>query len=319
MGKIVDTRGRLEDPKDQPRDETQMLPRVQQEKDTRTHDPQELKLQNRELRNTIDYLRGELLSATNEIQEHVDRLRDMESSERKLKDTVENKRKCIEKLNREKNNLETILESSERDLRVVVKKQDDGIKQLLRERVAATMRIKELERSQSGESGAKRSNTTPADSEAKRQKREQNLEAMKKAAAGQGVVLPPRPPPVPPTVIMKVEDEQNDSYMTSDDEEQSVPGLPLVEYGLNRNIIEQLTEIMKTPKSKRRLESFLEHGERDKYFCAHKVLRKGKSISTPLLPKQACPSQNCKHNFRVMVKDTTSGVKLHTAPYTPMV
>jgi hypothetical protein len=66
-----------------------MLRRLQQENDALVHDRQELELHNRELKNTNNYLRGELLRATDEIQKHSDRVRDMESCERRLRDIVE--------------------------------------------------------------------------------------------------------------------------------------------------------------------------------------------------------------------------------------
>jgi hypothetical protein len=107
--------------------------------------------------------------------------------------------------------------------------------------------------------------------------------------------------------------------MALEAEEQRVPGLPLVEDGLDDDVVKQLTKLMKRRKAKRSLEAFLEYGERNKYFCAHKVLREGMNVSEPLLPSQACVDQRCNHNFRVMVVETDSGVKLQTAPYTPEV
>ncbi|KAJ4025619.1 hypothetical protein NW752_003092 [Fusarium irregulare] len=304
--------GRPESFQDQPRDEMQMR------KDASVDELQELKLQNQELRNTNDFLRSELRRATNKIEEHIARANDIESSKRKLGEIVEERSKCIAKLNEDNHDLKTKLESAQRQHSKIIDLQDKGITVLLQEKVAATMRIKDLERNQTPDSALKRSSMTISENEAKRLKREQTLEAMKRAEAEQGEVVPYHPKPATPTTTTEVKEEYSDCYMTSDDEEPSVPGLPLVEFCLSGDVATQLTEIMKNPKSKRRLESFLEHGKRDTWFCAHKVLRKGEKVSTPVLPKEACPSQNCKHNFRVMAVDSDSGVKLFTAPYTRM-
>ncbi|RBR23086.1 uncharacterized protein FIESC28_04081 [Fusarium coffeatum] len=312
MRKMEDTCGRPGSFQDQPRDETQML------KDAPIDELQELKLQNQELRNTNDFLRSELRRATNKIKEHIAGAEDVESSKRELGEIVEERSKCIAKLNQDKHDLKTKLESAQRQYSKIIDLQDKGITELLRERVVATMRIKDLERNQTPDSALKRSSTTVAENEAKRLKREQTLEATKRAEAEQSEVVPYCPQPVTPTITAEVKEEHSDSYMTSDDEQPSVPGLPLVEYCLSGDVATQLTEIMKNPKRKRRLESFLEHGRKDTWFCAHKVLRKGEKASTPVLPKEACPSQNCKQNFRVMVVNSDSGVKLFTAPYTRM-
>ena len=158
-----------------------------------------------------------------------------------------------------------VLESSERKL-------SDCIQEVIEERDTAIQRVKELEQIAT----TKRRITSPTNNEAKRVKRERNLKSIKRFLAQQETMPPPRPPLVSPSITIKMEEEQTDSYMTSDDEEESVPGLPLVEYGLNKDIIEQLTEVMGNPKRKRRLLSFLKHGERGKYFCAHKVFIKGR-------------------------------------------
>lgn len=310
-----------------------MVRRLQQENDALVHDRQELELHNRELKNTNNYLRGELLRATDEIQKHVDRVREMESSERRLRDIVEEQSESIQKLKEEKNNRATneiqehvnrarTMEPSERKIRNIVEKQSRGIQQLVREKNAVTRRLKELERSQSEDSATKRRSTTPPNNEAKRFKTEQNNQAIQRGAAEQETVqrtLPARPPTVTPTITNKVESEQTGSRMILDAEEQRVPGLPLVEYGLDDDVVKQLTKLMKRRKAKRSLESFLEFGERYKYFCAHKVLREGMNVSEPPLPSQPCVDRRCNHNFRIMVVETNSGAKLQTAPYTPEV
>lgn len=255
----------------------------------------------------------------------------MESSERRLRDIVEEQSESIQKLKDEKNNRTTketlghvnrarTMEPPERKIRNIVEKQSRGIQQLVRQKNAGTRRLKELERSQSEDSATKRRSTTPPNNEAKRLKTEQNSEAIEREVAEQEAVqntLPPRPPSVTPSITKKVENEQANSRMVLEAEEQSVPGLPLVEYGLDDEVVKQLTKLMKRRKAKRSLESFLESGERNKYFCAHKVLREGMNVSEPLLPSQPCVDRRCNHNFRIRVVETNSGAKLQTAPYTP--
>ncbi|KAJ4024524.1 hypothetical protein NW752_003093 [Fusarium irregulare] len=310
----------LEDSQIQQRDEIQTLQRMQRDQDELIRYQQQLEDHNRELQNTNNYLRGEVAdlraqlsyatqTLTARIHNQVDGTRATDVSEGRLRDDMDEQRRALERLERENE--------------------------------AAARRIQELRQGQS------RDYSTPANGlrKTKGQRRREAREARQRRGVERLAVrtsLGPRHPdggaaeqrqtqqqatqnvsdrlPVAPIIPdVTVKEEQDDSVMVLDDvKEEWVPGLPLLESRhLNDDVVLELTAVMEHPMAKEDVLAFLEHGTRNRTFCIHEIIAKGKDASTPLLSSQPCGTLGCKFTCRACAVETDSGVKMRITTFIP--
>jgi hypothetical protein len=280
----------------------------------------ELRAYNNQLRREVADLRAQLSYATEtlttHVREQVESARSTGSSETKLQEVVDEQNKTIQKLTQEKN--------------------------------ANIKRIQKLERSQNAGhapllSNSANPNTTSKKTKAQGRRERLELERLSaptpapapisapapapapiSAPAPTPAPTPARAPPVSANARSAVKEEEMMDVMVIDSDngfEESVPGLALSE-GISRGVIEQLKRYMRKRTGKKNLLSFLNNGTKNKCFCIHEVISKGRNASARLFPStKVCEVNGTACDFLIEVIETLSGNKLRTfspwGDYTP--
>ncbi|KAG8669446.1 hypothetical protein FPOAC2_08776 [Fusarium poae] len=268
---------------------------------------------NNQLRGEVADLRAQLTYATRtltaQIQEQVDRARSTGSSEKKLRDVVDEQKRAIQKFVQEKKtNLQRI-----KTLENQIKGQAHNAKAEPKKTKAQKKREKrEAEREKR---------------EIEREKRELGrLSALHPAQAqSQAAVSASAHTPISPAGA-NLPNTIKEEMMAIDDDTAAdgiVPGLALLEDDSHsKEVIEQLKRHMAKRTGSKKLPSFLNSGTKNKCFCIHEVLAMGSSACKPLLPsKSYCMVLGPTCNFLVEVVETASGNRLRTfspwGVYTP--